>query len=295
MKRSLAGEAQVLDIKSTGELKKRVALVTGCAKAEGIGAATARALAAAGITVMVSDVSEGGRENALGAVARKGGGGLAGLVDEIKQNGGNASLICGDVSVEADAIRIVTETVAQFGSLDILVNNAAAPHGADRNDIEQVSLKAWDDLMSVNLRGVFLMSRAAVGQMRRQGSGRIINIASAIVKYPLPNRVAYISSKAAVIGFTEALAIELAPSGITVNALCPGSTATSRFFSSATKSGYTDMEVALAETSKGIPLGRHGRPDEMGAAVVYLASNEASYITGHSLFIDGGGLPRYTV
>lgn len=274
---------------------QRVALVTGCGKPEGIGAATARALGAAGIVVMVSDVAEGGRDNALGAESRKDRSGLAALVGEITNAGGNASWTCGDVSLEADSIRMVAETLDRYGRLDILVNNAAAPHGADRADIEKISTQAWDDLMAVNLRGVFLMSRAAVGPMRRLGAGRIINVASAIVKYPLPNRVAYSASKAAVIGFTEALAIDLAPSGITVNALCPGSTATSRFYSSATRSGYTDMSVALAETSKGIPLGRHGRPHEMAAAVAFLASNEASYITGHALYVDGGGLPRYTV
>jgi 3-oxoacyl-[acyl-carrier protein] reductase len=274
---------------------RRVALVTGCGKPEGIGAATARALGAAGIAIMVSDVAEGGRDNALGGESRTDRSGLKALVGEIANAGGDASWVCGDVGSEADAARMVAETLDRYGRLDILVNNAAAPHGADRADIEQIPAQAWDDLMAVNLRGVFLMSRAAVGPMRRLGAGRIINVASAIVKYPLPNRVAYTASKAAVIGFTEALAIDLAPSAITVNALCPGSTATSRFYSSATRSGYTDMSVALAETSKGVPLGRHGRPDEMAAAIVFLASDAASYITGHALYVDGGGLPRYTV
>jgi 3-oxoacyl-[acyl-carrier protein] reductase len=274
---------------------RRVALVTGCGKSGGIGAATARALGATGIAVMVSDVTEDGRDNALGVPEPKGGTGLATLVDQIGISGGVASWTCGDVGNEADAARMVHETLERYGRLDILVNNAAAPHGADRADLEQVSLQAWEDVMAVNLRGVFLMSRAALSPMRRQGWGRIVNVASAIVKYPRPNRVAYTASKAAVIGFTEALALDLAPSGITVNALCPGSTATSRFYSSATRSGFKDMATALAETSKGVPIGRHGRPDEMAATIVFLASKEASYITGHALYVDGGGLPQYRV
>lgn len=282
-------------VATASQTARRVALVTGCGKSEGIGSAIARALGAAGIAVLVSDVAESGRANALGTPDVKERGGLAPLVEQIVGAGGAASWTCGDVSLEADAARMVRECVERYGRLDILVNNAGAPHGADRADIEQVPLQAWEEQMAVNARGVFLMSRAAVGPMRRQGWGRIVNIASAIVKYPRPNRVAYTASKAAVIGFSEALALDLAADGITVNAICPGSTATSRFYSSATRSGYTDMATALAETSRGVPLGRHGRPEDMAASVVFLASEAAGYITGHALYVDGGGLPQYRV
>lgn len=273
----------------------RVALITGCGKPDGIGAATARALAGAGLSIMVSDVSEGGRANAFGAPVGAEQGGLRALVEQIVQLGGNASWTCGDVSLEADAARMVQETLDRYGRLDILVNNAGAPHGADRAGIEDVPLQAWDDLMAINARGVFLMSRAAVAPMRRHGWGRIVNVASAIVKYPRPNRVAYTASKAAVIGFTDALALELAPFGITVNAICPGSTATSRFNSSAVRSGFSDMATALAETAKGVPLGRHGRPEDMAATILFLTSDGADYITGQALYVDGGGLPQYKV
>jgi NAD(P)-dependent dehydrogenase (short-subunit alcohol dehydrogenase family) len=276
-------------------MDRRVALVTGCGKADGIGAATARALAAAGISVVASDVTESGRANALGTQPAEDRAGLAALIEEIERAGGLASWTCGDVTVEADASRMVRDCLDRYGRLDILVNNAGAPHGADRADIQQVSLQAWEDVMAVNVRGAFLLSRAAVGPMRRQGEGRIVNVASAIVKYPRPNRVAYTTSKAALIGFTESLAIDLASDAITVNAVCPGSTATSRFYSSATRAGFKDMEVALAETSKGVPLGRHGSPEDMAGAIVFLSSKEASYITGHALFVDGGGLPQYKV
>lgn len=274
---------------------QRVALVTGCGKPDGIGAAAARSLAAAGVAVMCSDITPTGRENALGASPQREDSGLEQLVREINHAGGNAAWTCGDVSAEADAARIVNETLVRFGRLDILVNNAAAPHGADRADLEQVSCEAWDNVMAINVRGAFLMSRAALAPMRKQRWGRIINIASAIVKFPRPNRVAYTASKAAVIGLSDALALDVAPSGITVNSICPGSTATSRFKSSAARSGYQDMATALAETSKGVPIGRHGTPEDIAGAIVYLASEAAGYVTGHSLYVDGGGLPDYKV
>jgi NAD(P)-dependent dehydrogenase (short-subunit alcohol dehydrogenase family) len=240
-------------------------------------------------------VVEGGRDNALGANEAADRTGLGRLVQDIKERAGSASWTCGDVRIEADVQRMVRETLARYGRLDVLVNNAAAPHGGDRADIEKVPLDAWENVMAVNVRGVFLMSRAAVGPMRRQGGGRIINVASAIVKYPRPNRIAYASSKAAVVGFTQALAFDVASSGITVNAICPGSTVTSRFHSSAIRAGYPDIGSALAETSRGVPMGRHGQPDEMAAGIVFLASEGAAYITGQVLFIDGGGLPVYKV
>lgn len=273
----------------------RVALITGCGKPEGIGAATAQALALAGIAVMVSDVMEGGMPNALDTQEAEDRAGLSGLVARITGMGGTASWTCGDITNEVDVARMVRETMEKYGRLDILVNNAAAPHGDDRADIERVTLKAWEDLMAINLRGVFLMSRAVIGPMREHGWGRIINVASAIVKYPRPNRVAYTASKAGVIGFTTALALDVAAAGITVNAICPGSTVTSRFYSSATRSGYKDMKTALSETSKGVPLGRHGRPDDMAATILFLTSDGASYVTGQALYIDGGGLPQYQV
>jgi len=274
---------------------RRIALITGCGKPDGIGAATARALAKAGIAVMVSDVTEGGRDNAFGLDTGAERVGLQALVERIEGEGGTAHWTCGDVSLEADARRMVGETLARYGRLDILVNNAGAPHGADRNGIEDVPVSAWDEVMGINARGVFLMSRAAVAPMRAQGWGRIISVSSAIVKYPRPNRVVYAASKAAIIGFTDALALELAPMGITVNAIAPGSTVTSRFNSSAARQGYKDRATALAETSRGVPLGRHGRPEDMAAAILFLASEAAEYVTGQTLFVDGGGLPAYAV
>lgn len=275
------------------ELKRRVALVTGCGKIDGIGAATALTLSAAGIAVVITDVTALGRENNWGSEASSSWQGLSSLAAKIEANAGQAYCVEGDVSSEVDAARMVEQAIDRYGRLDILVNNAAAPQGADRADIEKVPLSAWEELMAINARGTFLMSRAAVGYMRRQGWGRIINVASAIVRHRLTNRVAYAASKAAVVGFTEALAFDVASAGITVNAVCPGSTVTSRFRSTALRSGFSDSATALAETARGVPMARHGQPEEMAAMIAFLASDAAGYITGQSIYVDGGGLPRH--
>ena len=272
----------------------RVALITGCGKALGIGSATARMLAQTGCTVVVSDAHPAGLSNDLDSDedTAKGWTGVHSLVQEIRSHGGVASYTLGDVSVEADARRMVAEVLERHGRLDILVNNAGAPHGEDRADIEQVSLDAWERVMAVNVRGTFLMSRAAIGPMRQQGWGRIVNISSAIVKYTMPDRTAYITSKAAVQAFTQALALDVAQSGITVNAVCPGSIKTARAISSTRRAGWEDIDAGLRDRAKGIPKGRHGEADEVAAAIAFIASEGSGYITGTTLFVDGGGLPR---
>jgi 3-oxoacyl-[acyl-carrier protein] reductase len=148
----------------------RVALITGCGKPVGIGNSTARALAAAGVTVVVSDVAPTGianEHNAQGDMDPDWGG-VDSLVEQIVKAGGSASATLGNVSLEADAARMVDEVLRRYGRLDILVNNAGAPQGADRNEIEDVPVAAWDQTMAVNARGAFLMSRAAVPATYRQ-------------------------------------------------------------------------------------------------------------------------------
>ena len=279
---------------TTRETPVRVALITGCGKALGIGSATARELGRVGCTVVVSDVAPEGIANDHETDADRAAAwnGLDSLVLELRSCGAEASSIIGDVSAEADAQRMVAEVAARYGRLDILVNNAGAPHGEDRGDIEAVTLGAWERVMAVNVRGVFLMSRAAVGPMRRQQWGRIVNIASAIVKYTMPHRTAYTTSKAAVIAFTESLALDVAESGITVNAVCPGSIRTARAISSTRKAGWDDIDAGLRARAKGIPKGRHGEAREVAEAVAFLVADSSSYITGTSIFVDGGGLPR---
>jgi len=158
----------------------RVALITGCGKPIGIGNSTAHALSAAGVTVVVSDVVPTGvanEHNVEGDMDRSWGG-VDSLVEELLRSGRTASTTLGDVSVEADAGRMVEEVLARYGRLDILVNNAGAPQGADRNEIEDVPVEAWDRTMGVNARGAFLMSRAAVPAMRKADWGRIVSVSS---------------------------------------------------------------------------------------------------------------------
>jgi len=270
----------------------RVALVTGCGKENGIGAAIARRLAKDGFAVVVSDVAAAGVDNDH-AVQRAGADwqGLDSLVARIEAAGGKALSLTGDVSTEDGAAHLVAGTIDAYGRLDILVNNAGAPHGRDRGQIEDVPLSAWETVMAINVRGVFLMTRAAVPHMKAQRYGRIISMSSVAGLAALPERAAYCASKAAVIGLTRSLAYDLAPHGITVNCICPGSIRTDRAISSTLRAGWTDVDAGLAERAKVIPAGRHGRPEEIAATVAHLASEDAGYIIGQAIPIDGGGLP----
>lgn len=271
----------------------RVALITGCGKRDGMGRAIARTLAASGAAVVVADVRPTGvrnlRQERLDV--QDAWGGLDSLVEEIAAAGGVASQVTGDIGDEADARAMVEEAVGRHGRLDILVNNAAAPQGVDRRDIEEVPIEAWDRVLRVNARGTYLMSRFAVPVMRGQRWGRIVNIASLAGLVGAPFSTAYSASKAAVIGFTRALAMDVAAWGITVNAICPGLVGTSRAILSADPD--VDEEAELARRAQRIAVGRAGQPADIAAAVAYFASEASSYVTGQTLVLDGGGMSAF--
>ena len=268
----------------------RVALITGCGKRDGMGRAIATTLAASGVAVAVTDKQQGGvlnrRQEIVGA-ADDGWRGVDSLVDEITAAGGAAMSQLGDISVEADARRMVDTAAAWRGRLDILVNVAAAPQGLDRQDIEEVPIEVWDMVIAINLRGTYLMSRFAVPHMRAQRWGRIINISSQAGQVAAAKSTAYSASKAAVLGFTRALSADVAPWGVTVNAIAPGMVATSRSVLSLDPA--LDVEAEVKRRGSMLAVGRSGYPEDIAAAVAYLASESSGYMTGQTLVLDGGG------
>jgi NAD(P)-dependent dehydrogenase (short-subunit alcohol dehydrogenase family) len=277
----------------------RVALVTGCGKPDGSGQAIARALAQAGATVVVTDRRPAGvpnrRQEIVGSGQPDSWSGLDSLVAEIEAAGGHATPALGDIGDEHDAQAMIDGALQRHGRLDVLVNNAAAPQGLDRNVIDEIPLEVFDDVIRINLRGTYLMCRAAVPAMRRARWGRIINIASMAGVIAAPRSTPYAASKGGVISLTRALAMDVAAWGITVNAISPGALETSR----AVLSEDPDLDIAaeMARRGRGLPVGRVGRPEDVAAAVCFLAGDGASYMTGQMLVLDGGGpmpfpLPR---
>ena len=270
---------------------KRVAIITGCGKAEGIGCATARLLAASGIAVVVADIEARGAASDNEPIRNTEWQGLDSLVNEIQSKGGKAIAVRGDISSEEDTERMVKAAMHQFGRVDILVNNAGAPHGLDRGDIEGVPVSAWDLVMEINARGAFLLCRAVIPSMRAHKWGRIVNVSSVAGSMSFPYRGAYSASKAAVIGVTRSLAIDVAAEGITVNAICPGSILTARALSTAKRNNTSTVDDVLKARALTIPMKRHGNADEVAAAIAFFASPSSSYVTGQTLSVDGGGLP----
>ncbi|HET6504481.1 MAG TPA: SDR family oxidoreductase [Amycolatopsis sp.] len=272
----------------------KVALVTGCGKPDGMGQAIARTLAADGVAVVVSDVVPTGvlnlrqeRQGPRDSEWR----GVESLVKEIENDGGTTSSVTGDIGDEDDARRMVDETVRRHGRLDILVNNAAAPQGPDRRDVEEVSIADWDRVIRVNLRGTFLMSRFAVPVMRARRWGRIVNISSMAGLSAAPASTAYSASKAGVIGLTRSLAMDVSKWGVTVNAICPGLVGTSRAILNPDPA--LDEQEILAQRGQAIAVGRVGLPSDIAAAVRYLSSEAAGYVTAQTLVLDGGGFSPF--
>ncbi|HEX2171097.1 MAG TPA: 3-oxoacyl-ACP reductase family protein [Dehalococcoidia bacterium] len=275
-------------------LEGQVALITGAGRVNGQGRAVAKALGAEGAAIAVTDLTLTGTRN-VGEIGqydeRAGWQGLPSLIAELEDLGVKAMAVTGDVSKKADCDRMVAEVLERFGRIDILHNNAGAPQGADRNLIWEVPEEWFDLVMTVNVKGVFLMSQAVIRHMlERGGGGRIINTASVAGKVGMKRTGPYNASKFAVIGLTQAMAQELAPHGITVNAVCPGMINTSRLDAGYVKQqSIEDLEATKqARAAKTVPTGRLGEPEDIANMVRFLCSPASSYITGQSLNVDGG-------
>lgn len=273
-------------------LQNKVALITGCAPRRSFGRAIARRLAQEGADVVLTDIAPQGIK-VVSADEKQSGGTLEDAVAEIKSLGGRAISALVDVR-SAEQIHVaVQRTVTELGRLDILVNNAAAPPGPDRVPMVELSEQAWDTVLDTNLKGPFLCTRIAASAMLKQGTGgRIINIASTAAKIPYRNMTAYCASKAGLLGLTRAMALELAPAGITVNAICPGASDTDRsdYWGLSTDGTYDGARRAegIRTRASVIPLGRVALPEDIAAAVVFLASDDAAYLTGDAIDISGG-------
>jgi NAD(P)-dependent dehydrogenase (short-subunit alcohol dehydrogenase family) len=249
-------------------LAGRRALITG--GGTGIGQATAELFAREGARVMVS-----GRRPAE----------LEATVHRVEAAGGEAGLSQGDVSSPADAERMVRETVARFGGLDILVNNAGI---IVRNaSVTTVSIEDWERLLKIDLTGVFLVSRFAIPEMLKAGrGGSIVNVSSVAGILGDPKLAPYNAAKGGVNLLTKNMAIDYAPHGIRVNAICPGRIATP--MPQSRIGPDEDWGEVLARWGKNIPLGRVGTPEDVALAILFYASDEASWITGTIVVVDGG-------
>jgi NAD(P)-dependent dehydrogenase (short-subunit alcohol dehydrogenase family) len=275
------------------EFDGKVVLITGCGRVRGMGRAMSLAFARAGADIVATDIATGGtrNENEEGLEEiRAGWKGLESLAGEIQALGRSVHTTVGDVSRAADAERFVAEALGRFGRVDVLVNNAAAPHGADRRLVWETPEEAWDLVLDVNLKGTFLMSRAVIPHMLARRSGRIVNLASVAGKRGTARRGAYTASKFGIIGLTQVLAQELGAHGITVNAICPGSVDTSR------RESTSRREKALVERDPSAPVmgmpptGRVARPDDIARLALFFASAESDHITGQAWNVDGGSV-----
>jgi NAD(P)-dependent dehydrogenase (short-subunit alcohol dehydrogenase family) len=248
----------------TNRLQDRVAVVTGAA--QGNGRAIVEAFAREGARTVIADISEEGAWRAA---------------KEIESFGQASIGVHTDVTKVADINNLLVQTIKEFGRIDILVNNAGV---IGRYDFLEISESEWDRVLDINLKGTFLCGQAFARRMKEQGSGVIINIASVNAESVNPTTVHYCVSKGGVRTLTKAMALALAQAGIRVNAIGPGPV-----YTNLSKDRLDDPQ-ALAATVAHIPMGRVAQPGDLTGAAVFLASDDSAYVTGITLYVDGGWL-----
>jgi NAD(P)-dependent dehydrogenase (short-subunit alcohol dehydrogenase family) len=257
-------------------LSNKVAIVTGAAR--GIGKACAQKLLENGAKVVIADLRKEEGQSTVKELSKF----------------GPCSFVSVNITSEASIQRLVKGTLKQFGRIDILVNNAGVNvtgNPADRTDIDKFTTENWHKLIEVNLTGTFLCSRAVSRVMIQQKAGRIVNIGSTFGTVPARKQIAFVAAKAGVHNMTKAMALELAPHGINVNGVAPGSIPVTGALFTGKKAALSTFEGRMLSH---VPLARFGTVEEVADSVVFLASEASTYITGHILAVDGGWVCGYT-
>jgi NAD(P)-dependent dehydrogenase (short-subunit alcohol dehydrogenase family) len=249
-------------------LKEKTAVITGAGS--GIGAATAALFAREGACVLVADID-------LDSARR--------VAAEIRNAGGQAQACAVDVSKNEEAQQMVARAIELWKHVDVLVNNAASFH---HKRMEEATRADWDKVLSVNVLGTGFCARHAAEAMKRQGSGAIVNVASINGLIAMPDWMTYNASKAAVVEMSKSMAMDLAPFNIRVNCVCPGVTDTPALRRAIAELGVPEADVIKAYMEPHCFIKRFGKPEEIAPAIAFLASDEASYMTGATVVVDGG-------